>query len=147
METIFLRPDVQVLALVLVIESLNVLTLGTVTAFLRGKTGKFVNPEDVTWLGGELVTLDGKEAARVKRAHANALENLLPFSILALMFILAEVNTLAGIGYFVIFSAARLAHTFSYLTGRARMRRNAYSTAWLVQIVLALHLAIVLLWG
>ncbi|TVZ40354.1 glutathione S-transferase [Alteromonadaceae bacterium 2753L.S.0a.02] len=147
MEAIMVKPEALVLVLVLVVESLKALLLGMFTALKRGKMGKFINKEDAEWLGGEVVSLDAPEPSRFFRAQRNALENLLPFSVLACCFILIGGNGLAATVYFTAFSLSRLAHCYAYLTCKPMMRRNAYSIGWLVQILLALHVATIVILG
>ena len=147
MDAIMSKPEAVVLVLVLVVESLKALTLGTLTALKRGKIGKFINAEDANWLGGDVVSYDAPEPSRLFRAHRNALENLLPFSVLACSYILAGGNGLAGIIYFIVFSLSRIAHSYAYLACKPMMRRNAYSIGWLVQIILALHVTTVVILG
>lgn len=145
MDNIVTKPEVIVLVLVLVIESMKALVLGTATAYQRGKLKKFLNPEDASWLGGEVVIHDAPEPNRLFRAHRNSLENLLPFSLLALTFLLTGGNGSIGIFYFIAFALSRLSHTYAYLTGKAMLRRNTYSIAWLVQIVMAIHISTIVI--
>ncbi len=140
MDTILTRPEAAVLILVLVVESVKALMLGTITAYQRGKLGKFINAEDANWLKGEVVTFDEPEPNRLFRAHRNSLENLLPFSLLAMAFLLVSGNSFIGIIYFVTFSISRLAHSYAYLTCKPMLRRNVYSIAWLVQIIMGIHI-------
>jgi uncharacterized MAPEG superfamily protein len=147
MEAIMMKPEMVVLVLVLVVESLKALLLGMFTALMRGKTGKFINKEDAEWLGGEVLSADAPEAGRFFRAQRNALENLLTFTVLAFCFILVEGSGLAAIVYFIIFSLSRLLHCYAYLACKAMMRRNAYSIGFFIQILLALHIATIVILG
>ncbi len=145
MDAIFTKPEAIVLILVLVIESVKALILGMVTAYQRGKLGKFINPEDASWLNGEVVSFDAPKPDRLFRAQRNSLENLLPFSLLGLVFLSVGGNGNIGIIYFATFSIGRIAHSYAYLTCKPMLRRNTYSIAWLVQLMMAIHiLAIVI---
>ncbi len=147
MDAIMTRPEVVVLVIVLVVESVKALILGTATSYQRGSLGKFINPEDASWLNGEMLSSDAPGPGRLFRAHRNSLENLLPFSLLALTYLLVGGNSSVGIFYFIIFSLSRLAHTYAYLTSKPMLRRNTYTSAWLVQIVLAMHVSSVVIGG
>jgi len=147
MEAIMMKPETVVLVLVLVVESLKALLLGMFTALKRGKIGKFINKEDAEWLGGEVVSLDAPEPSRFFRAHRNALENLLTFSVLAFCMVLVGGNGLAASIYFIVFSLSRIAHCYAYLACKPMMRRNAYSIGWFIQILLALHVATIVIFG
>jgi len=147
MENLLTRPELTVLALVLVIESLKALLLGTATAYQRGKLNKFVNAEDAKWLGGEVVVHDEPLPARLLRAQRNTLENLATFFILSIIYILIGANSTIGLLYFVSFSISRLAHTYAYLNYKPMLRRNAYTVAWLVQIAMSLHVSVILTGG
>ena len=116
--------------------------LGTATAWTRGKVmQKHINKEDSVWLGGEHVSVDDERVQRIFRAHRNDLENLLPFFIGGMLCLLCNVSPMAATLYFIIFVLARYAHTFAYLTARARLRRDAYATGWLVTLVMSVHAA------
>ena len=138
-------PLFAVFASVLVLETLKTLFLGTATAFTRGRLKKFLNQEDAGWLGGEAVEIDDPRPARLMRAHRNNLENLLPFFIVGSLFVASGANAVAGMAYFTLFFLGRAAHTFAYLNMHAKLRRNAYSLAWLAIIATAVHALISIL--
>ncbi len=140
-------PLFAVFTVVLVLETLKTLFLGTATALMRGKLQKFINQEDADWLGGEAVEIDHPDAARVFRAQRNNLENLLPFFIAGCLYLVSGANALVGIGYFVAFFVGRTLHTYAYLGKRAMMRRNVYSLAWLAIIAMSLHAGFVIVRG
>lgn len=147
MENLITRPELTVLALVLIIESLKALLLGTATAYQRGKSSKFVNTEDAKWLGGDVVFHDEPISGRLFRAQRNTLENLVPFTILSIIYVFVDANSTIGLLYFVSFLISRLAHTYAYLNYKPMLRRNAYSVAWLVQIIMSLHSSVIIIGG
>ena len=91
--------------------------------------------------GGEHVNPDDEGVQRIFRAHRNDLENLLPFFMGGTIYILSGAATTAGAAYFGVFLLARYAHTFAYLTQKARLRRDAFTIGWLVTIVMSVHAA------
>ncbi|XP_055136497.1 microsomal glutathione S-transferase 1 isoform X7 [Symphalangus syndactylus] len=83
-------------------------------------TQVFANPEDcVTFGKGEnakkyLRTDDRVE--RVRRAHLNDLENIVPFLGIGLLYSLSGPDPSAAILHFRLFVGARIYHTIAYLT-------------------------------
>lgn len=124
-------PMFAVFTVVLVLETLKTLFLGTATAYSRLAPKQFLNQEDADWLGGKAVTVGHPTTARLMRAHRNNIENLLPFFIFGCLYVVSGASAMAGMIYFVAFLIARSAHTFAYLTKRPMLRRNMYSMAWL----------------
>ena len=118
--------------------------LAAATAATRGKLKAFINEEDADWLGGEHVAIDQPAVQRIFRAHRNDLEALVPFMIGGALYILSEADPYVGVGYFVVFLVARYAHTLAYLRGYPRLRRNTFTVAWLLNIVICGHAAAVL---
>lgn len=115
--------------------------LAAATAATRGKLKKFINAEDAVWLGGEHVQPDDERVQRIFRAHRNDLENLLPFFVGGVLYIASGANTKAGAAYFGTFLLARYTHTLAYLKHKARLRRDAFTLGWLVNIVMVVHAA------
>jgi len=72
-------------------------------------------------------------AARMRRAHANAVENLVPFAALVLVAQAtgkAEVTAAAGAVYFW----ARLIHVLSYAAGIVLVRTLAFVGGWIATL-------------
>lgn len=59
--------------------ALNLWLLTTLTGVYRNLKKEYVIPEDAKAIKGTVVESEKGMVARVKRAHANAIENLLPF--------------------------------------------------------------------
>ena len=76
-------------------------------------------------------------AIRAKKAHYNAVENLVVFSILIIVAHLAQISNdgtvYAAIGYFWF----RVAHYVLYISGIPFGRTIAFTGAWLAQIYIA----------
>ncbi len=147
MDHVLGTPQFAVFTIVLVLEALKTLFLGTATALTRGRLQKFVNQEDANWLGGEAVEIDHPDVARVIRAQRNNIENLLPFFIAGSLYLVSGASALVGMTYFVAFFVGRTAHTFAYLGKRAMLRRNTYSVAWLSIVAMSLHAGFVIVSG
>lgn len=131
----------MVFGITVVLLSLKALLLGTATAATRGRLMSFINAEDAKWLGGAHVCADPEAVARLKRAHRNDLENLLPFFICGLLYVLAGGQALAGYIYCGVFLISRMLHTIAYLLARPMLRRNAYTFAFLMIVIVGVHAA------
>ncbi|XP_004460357.1 microsomal glutathione S-transferase 1 [Dasypus novemcinctus] len=98
----------------------KMMLMSTVTAFYRMTRKVFANPEDCASFGkGEslkqyLRTDDRVE--RVRRAHLNDLENIVPFLGIGLLYSLSEPDLSTALLHFRLFVGARIYHTIAYLT-------------------------------
>ncbi len=128
-----------VFGITVILLSIKALFLGTATAATRGKLKSFLNPEDAAWLGGAHVNVDPEAVARLGRAQRNDLENLLPFFVCGLLYLLAGGQARAGYIYCGVFLVSRTLHTIAYLNARAMLRRNAYTFSFLVTVILGAH--------
>jgi uncharacterized MAPEG superfamily protein len=130
---------VAAFATVLVLLAFKAQVLAAATAATRGKLKKFATEEDAAWLGGVYSNPDDERVQRIFRAHRNDLEALVPFAIVGSVFVLSGASAVAGIAYCAVFLAARLAHTAAYLGKRPRLRRDAFTVAWLVNFAMGSH--------
>jgi uncharacterized MAPEG superfamily protein len=79
-------------------------------------------------------------AQRSKRAHANAVENLVVFAPLAIGIHLAGMSSGATATACGVFFYSRLAHYLVYTAGLPYVRTLAFAVGWLCQMVLVLTL-------
>ncbi|KAM6214300.1 microsomal glutathione S-transferase 1 [Rhynchocyon petersi] len=89
------------------------------TAFFRVTRKVFANPEDCAHLGkGEnakkFVRTDDT-VERVRRAHLNDLENIVPFLGIGLLYALSGPDLSTALLHFRLFVGARIYHTIAYL--------------------------------
>ncbi|EDW82626.1 uncharacterized protein Dwil_GK25033, isoform A [Drosophila willistoni] len=95
---------------VLVIKTLG---MSLLTASQRFKTKTFANPEDL--MSPKLkVKFDDPNVERVRRAHRNDLENILPFFIIGLLYTLTNPSAFLAITLFRVVGIARIVHTLVY---------------------------------
>ena len=113
--------------------------LAAATASKRGSLKLFINEEDAEWLKGRYVAGDDERVHRLFRAHRNDLENLLLFFAAGSLYLASGAATIPGVVYCVVFALARFTHTYAYLTRKARLRRDAFTLGWLVNIVMSVH--------
>lgn len=57
---------------------------------------------------------------------------------------LSDASAIVVYAYFGVFLLARFAHTFAYLSRRARMRRDAFTIAWLLNLIIGVHALVAL---
>jgi len=74
----------------------------------------FANPEDAT-LQGSKVKMDHPDVERVRRAHLNDLENVLPFLILCPLYLSTGPSVWLATQLIRAFAAARVLHTIVYI--------------------------------
>ncbi|KAI6055995.1 microsomal glutathione S-transferase 1 [Marmota monax] len=98
----------------------KMMLMSPATAFYRLTRKVFANPEDCESFGkGEnakkyLRTDDRVE--RVRRAHLNDLENIVPFVGIGLLYSLSGPDLSTALLHFRLFVGARIYHTIAYLT-------------------------------
>ena len=110
---------------------LNLLFLANGTGYARAKAGRVVNPEDDKVIkGAEVVPQEADKVARYRRAHQNALENILPFLPMGyIMAVHTHPSVALAAGLFGTFTFFRLAHTFFYLKGIQPWRTASFAIA------------------
>ncbi|XP_034668363.1 microsomal glutathione S-transferase 1 isoform X1 [Drosophila subobscura] len=85
--------------------------LGLVPLGLRRKI--FPNQEDLFFKNTE-VQFNDPHVERVRRAHRNDMENILPYFIMALIYISTNPDATVACNLFRVASVARLVHTLVY---------------------------------
>ncbi|KAH8344514.1 hypothetical protein KR084_002277, partial [Drosophila pseudotakahashii] len=103
---------------------IKMLLMSLLTAIQRFKTkvrdrergereGTFANPEDL--MSPKLkVKFDDPNVERVRRAHRNDLENILPFFAIGLLYVLTNPAAFLAINLFRAVGIARIVHTLVY---------------------------------
>ena len=120
----------------IIVLSLNLLVLWGYSGAVRGKTKTTPNAEDAGGTGTKLVESEPPEVARVLRAHANAMANIVPFAVLGLVFVLAGGSAMAAEVLFGVFVVARVLHSFVYLAGKQPWRSMMFGIGALDTLVL-----------
>lgn len=99
---------------------MKLLVMSPITIMFRVTTGRYMNLEDVQF--GEKDPEKQKRGLvpyepinRVKRAHINDIENIVPFCIISLMYIATQPAVATAVLLFKVFTATRLAHSVIYL--------------------------------
>ncbi|MBL4688841.1 MAG: MAPEG family protein [Nannocystaceae bacterium] len=121
-----------------IVLGVNLLLLANNTALSRAKAKEVVNPEDeVLNQGAKVVFENGNDLTeRYRRAHRNALENIPLFLITAFVLSLTAVSTMTAYVLFGIFVAARLFHSFAYVTQLQPWRTVSFGVGAVDQLVI-----------
>jgi len=125
-------------AVSMIVLSLNLLGLWAYSGAVRGKTKTTPNTEDASTIlkGSKLVETDPPEVARVMRAHANAMANILPFALVGLVYVMAGASGLAPLVLFGVFTLARVSHSLTYLAGKQPWRSASWGLGLLTTVVM-----------
>ncbi|MBL8610013.1 MAG: MAPEG family protein [Myxococcales bacterium] len=140
------NPSFLVYSASMLVLCLNILLLWAYSGTVRGKTKVTPNPEDLRSVNREgTLGADPPEVARVLRAHRNATDNILPFAILGLLFVLWGGSPLLTAIFCGVFVAARLGHSLSYLFEKQPWRTITFVVGGLDTLVMVGFLAKALL--
>ena len=115
MANVMSDPAFRIYALCCAILAINLIFLSAYTAVQRVRNQSLSNPEDPGFDPGK----GGEHAAvtRALRAHRNALENIVPFYAVALIYVLSGASLTGARILLGGFTAARVLHTGAHLSG------------------------------
>jgi uncharacterized MAPEG superfamily protein len=97
---------------------LNLLVLAGATGGVRGSKKSLLNPEDPGYTGEP----ENEAVTRIRNAHRNAMENIVPFFAIGLLYVLTGGTALGATLYFGIFTGARVLHSIAYLAAKQPWR-------------------------
>merc|ERR1712088_184956 len=92
---------------------LKMVIMSFLTAKQRFKTMTFISSEDAKQPGTKCGS--NEDIERVRRAHQNDIENVVPFAILGFLYIFTAPAYGTALFCFRLFAGARLLHTVVYL--------------------------------
>jgi len=84
--------------------------------------------------------IEARWAQRAKRAHANAVENLVIFAPLAIAVSMTGMSSAMTAAASAVYFFARLAHFLIYTAGIPGLRTALFAVGWACQIILAMTL-------
>merc|ERR1712045_229769 len=91
----------------------KMILMSFLTARQRFKTMTFISSEDAKQPGTKCGT--NEDIERVRRAHQNDIENVLPFAVLGSLYIFTNPAYSTALFCFRLFTGARILHTVVYL--------------------------------
>ena len=136
-------PVVRLFAVVYLFLALKIALVGGYTSVLRLRRKVFATPEDYRLQGLAPRASVDEDIERVRRAHQNDLENILPFFIVGLFFLMTHPSMLAARIYGIGYLLARTLHSIFYIRSMQPHRTIAFTAggvltlAMLVQTLVA----------
>jgi glutathione S-transferase len=113
----------------------NILYLWVKSGFVRAGTHTVRNAEDIQNVkGAEHLEQDPPAVARVLRAHRNAVDNIVPFLIAGLLYVLLGAGLTGALAFFAPFVLVRLIHSFAYLGAKQPLRTISFVVGLLITI-------------
>jgi len=115
--------------------------VGSYTSILRLRRKVFATPEDYALQNATPLGVPDEDIERIRRAHRNDLENILPFFVVGLIYALTGPSLTAAYVFFGGFLLARSLHSIFYIRALQPHRTIAFSvglTLMLVMLVSAL---------
>ncbi|XP_058834924.1 microsomal glutathione S-transferase 1-like [Topomyia yanbarensis] len=92
----------------------KMLIMSILTGMQRFRKKAFVNPEDIATMPKLKLKFDDPDVERVRRAHLNDLENILPYFVIAFFYILTNPEAWIAMNIFRAVAVARIMHTLVY---------------------------------
>lgn len=115
---------------------LKMLALAFYTGWLRLRRKVFAAPEDYGVVGAKPCLATDSQIERVRRAHLNDLENLVPFFVVGYLYALTDPSPLAAKTYYLGYLVARVLHSAFYLGAKQPHRTIAYTVAMVLLLVM-----------
>ena len=132
-------PAFKTYALVSALLVIHLLVLAGWTGTVRALRKKFVNPEDAKLNKAEQVDTEHSDVERTKRAHANAIENAVPFFAIGALYAATKPSMMGVQAYFFTFLAMRVLHSVFYLWGKQPFRTMSFAVGAFATVGMAVH--------
>jgi glutathione S-transferase len=138
MRLLLIDDNVRTLVLVNVLLVFKLMSAGNLTSLLRIRHKAYANPEDyaLNRMAPRAAVDDGVERSR--RAHQNDLENVLPFMLLSLLYVLTSPPHALFASLLWGFFGARVVYTIVYLRGLQPWRSIAFGVGMVISFVIGL---------
>lgn len=117
----------------------HLIGLALYTGRVRLEHKQFVNAEDARFNKGEVAEKEHDDVVRVKKAHANLLENALPFFVVGALYAATAPSRTGALAYFGTFVGARVIHSIVYLAEKQPWRTISFSVGMLATIGMGIH--------
>ncbi|XP_065075228.1 microsomal glutathione S-transferase 1-like [Ochlerotatus camptorhynchus] len=105
---------------------MNIMSI--LTAMKRFAKKAFANPEDAP--KGTKVVLSDPDVERIRRAHQNDLESILPFFVMGFLYMFTNPSVVLATNLFRTVAIARIAHTLVYAV--FVVPQPARALAWMI---------------
>jgi len=122
------QSPLQLFMLCTAILTLKMILTGSAIGALRVVKSVFISPEDYALVGKTAAAPDG-QIERLRRAHQNDLENILPFFAVSFLYTLTGPTYRVAWWLLWTFTTARILHTICYAFGLQPWRTVVYEIA------------------
>ncbi len=138
---------VQLFGVCYLLLVLKMVALGGYTSVLRIRRRVYASPEDykVQGVRAKAAGTTDADIERVRRAHRNDLETVLPFFGVGLFYALTASSMLGPQISFIGFTLARILHGPFYVLGMQPHRTIAFGVGWLLMLWMLLAAGVSLL--
>ncbi len=123
-----LQPAMHLFVLCAAILTLKMLLTAAAIGTLRVIKGVFITPEDYAFAAKTPSGAD-EQIERLRRAHQNDLENVLPFLVVGFLYALSGPSYRLAWWLFWSFTTARILHTVTYALGLQPWRTLLFEVA------------------
>ena len=144
-DAVLANPALRLFAIVSLVLVLKMALVGVYTSTLRIGRKVFATSEDYALQGMAVKGGTDPDIERVRRAHQNDLENILPFFVVGFFFALTRPPLLAAEIFFVGFALARILHSVFYIRAMQPHRTIAFAAGSVLSGVLLVWTLVALL--
>ncbi|XP_058121402.1 prostaglandin E synthase-like [Anopheles ziemanni] len=121
--------------------ALKMLVMSILTGMQRGSKKVFSNPEDVK--PGGTVAYNDPDVERVRRAHRNDMENILPYFIVGFLYMFTSPSVFVATNLFRLVAAVRISHTvFHALVPVAKFRGLSWAVGFFTTAFMAVRIVL-----
>jgi uncharacterized MAPEG superfamily protein len=145
MHEVLTQPAVHLFTVCAAILVLKVVLTGNAVGLTRVRKRIYISPEDYAFAGADPAVGRDDQIERLRRAHQNDLENILPFLVIGFLYALTGPSYRLAWWLFVPFTAARVLHTLAYAAGVQPWRTIAFEVGNVTLIVMSVLLLVHLL--
>ncbi|MFT4569442.1 MAG: putative MAPEG superfamily protein [Hyphomicrobiaceae bacterium] len=137
MNEILQDPTFSLYAICSLVLALKMLALGAGTGVVRIVRGNYISPEDYSTFGTTPAAAPDPLIERLRRAHQNDLENIIPFFVIGALYALSGPSYNTAWWLFTTFTAFRVLHTITYAAGLQPWRTIVFEGANIANFILA----------
>lgn len=134
MNDLLAQPPVRLFMLCAAILTLKMIALGSGTGIRRVMSGVFISPEDFVFASKAPLGPDD-QIERMRRAHLNDLENILPFLVVGFLYALTGPSYAVAWWLFWTFTVARILHTVCYVLSLQPWRTIVFEVGNVVLLI------------
>ena len=144
-DTLLANPALRLFAIVSLILVLKMAAVGVYTSTLRIGRKVFATPEDYALQGMQAKAVSDPDIERIRRAHQNDLENILPFFVVGFFFALTHPPLFAAEIFLIGFALARILHSVFYIRSMQPHRTIAFTAGSVLSAVMLVWTLVALL--